>query len=125
MVRVTNDDGFWPDRDCLSERLEGWALIDCAKKWVGRIQFPDLPVEIGQCYPGKVKTGSSVVMIDPEVMSGTPCFAGTRVPARTLIDNLEAGDSLDVFLEDFPTVTRQQAVTFLDEASERLLAQLV
>jgi uncharacterized protein (DUF433 family) len=62
----------------------------------------------------------SVVVIDPEIMSGTPCFAGTRVPARTLIDHLEAGDSLDVFLEDFPTVTREQAIAFLEEASKRM-----
>ena len=65
---------------------------------------------------------SSVVKIDPEIMSGTPCFAGTRVPARTLIDYLEGGDSLDDFLEDFPTVTREQAIALLEEASELMLA---
>ncbi len=65
---------------------------------------------------------SSVVKIDPEIMSGTPCFAGTRVPARTLIDYLEGGDTLDDFLEGFPTVTREQAIAFLEEASERMLA---
>jgi uncharacterized protein (DUF433 family) len=64
----------------------------------------------------------AIVTIDPEVMSGTPCFAGTRVPARTLIDYLEEGDSLDDFLEDFPTVSREQAIAFLEEASERMLA---
>ena len=64
---------------------------------------------------------SSAVKIDPEIMSGTPCFAGTRVPARTLIDYIEGGDSLDDFLEDFPTVTRKQAVAFLEEASKRML----
>jgi uncharacterized protein (DUF433 family) len=63
----------------------------------------------------------SVVKIDPEIMSGTPCFAGTRVPARTLIDYLEAGDSLDDFLEDFPTVSREQAIALLEEASEVLI----
>jgi uncharacterized protein (DUF433 family) len=65
---------------------------------------------------------SAVVKIDPEIMRGTPGFAGTRVPARTLIDYLEGGDSLDDFLEDFPTVSRSQAVAFLEEASERMLA---
>jgi len=65
---------------------------------------------------------SRVVVIDPEIMSGEPCFAGTRVPVRTLIDYLEGGDSLDVFLEDFPTVSRKQAVALLEEASELLLA---
>lgn len=64
----------------------------------------------------------AIVVVDPEIMSGTPCFAGTRVPARTLIDYLETGDSLDDFLEDFPTVSRDQAVAFLEEASERMLA---
>ena len=64
---------------------------------------------------------TSVVKIDPEIMSGTPCFAGTRVPARTLIDYIEGGDSLDDFLEDFPTVSRKKAIAFLEEASERML----
>ncbi len=65
----------------------------------------------------------NVVLVDPEIMSGTPCFAGTRVPARTLIDDyIEGGDSLDDFLEDFPTVTRKQAIAFIEEASERMLA---
>ena len=63
---------------------------------------------------------STVVKIDPEIMSGTPCFAGTRVPARTLIDYLEGGDSLEDFLEDFPTVSRTQAVALLEEASALL-----
>ena len=68
---------------------------------------------------GGMKT-NSVVQVDPEIMSGTPCFAGTRVPARTLIDYLEGGDSLEDFLEDFPTVSRTQAVALLEEASELL-----
>jgi uncharacterized protein (DUF433 family) len=63
----------------------------------------------------------SVVEMDPEIMSGTPCFAGTRVPARTLIDYLEGGHTLDDFLEDFPTVSRKQAIAFLEEASKRML----
>ena len=63
---------------------------------------------------------NSVVQVDPEIMNGTPCFAGTRVPARTLIDYLEGGDTLDEFLEDFPTVSREKAVALLEEASERL-----
>jgi len=67
----------------------------------------------------------SVVSIDPEIMSGTPVFSETRVPVRTLLDHLEAGDSLDVFLEDFPSVSRDQAVAFLEEASEKLVASVV
>lgn len=50
----------------------------------------------------------SVIVRSPEVLSGTPVFAGTRVPAKTLIDYLENGDSLEIFLEDFPSVTRKQ-----------------
>jgi uncharacterized protein (DUF433 family) len=64
----------------------------------------------------------AIVTVDPEIMSGTPCFSGTRVPARTLMDYLEAGDSLDDFLEDFPTVSRERAIAFLEEATERMLA---
>ena len=62
------------------------------------------------------------ILCSPEVMSGTPVFRGTRVPIQTLMDHLEAGDSLDVFLADFPTVTREQAVAVLEMAKEALLA---
>jgi uncharacterized protein (DUF433 family) len=65
---------------------------------------------------------SSVVKIDPEIMSGAPCFAGTRVPIQNLIDYLEGGDSIDDFLEGFPTVSREQVVAFLEEAKDRVLA---
>ena len=58
---------------------------------------------------------TSVVKIDLEIMSGAPCFAGTRVPIQNLIDYLQGGDSIDVFLEDFPTVTRDQVISFLKE----------
>lgn len=64
----------------------------------------------------------SVVSIDPEIMSGTPCFRGTRVPVQTLFDYLEAGDPLDEFLDGFPTVTREQAVAFLEQAKELAIA---
>jgi uncharacterized protein (DUF433 family) len=67
----------------------------------------------------------SVVKIDPEIMSGAPCFAGTRVPIQHLIDYLEGGDSIDEFLEDFPSVSRQQVISFLEEAKARVLARAV
>lgn len=51
----------------------------------------------------------SVIVVDPEIMSGAPCFAGTRVPAQTLFDYLDGGHPLADFLEDFPTVTAGQA----------------
>ena len=63
-----------------------------------------------------------LVRIDPEIMSGAPCFAGTRVPFRTLFDHLIAGDPLDVFLDDFPTVSRQQAVAALEAGYDAGLA---
>jgi uncharacterized protein (DUF433 family) len=53
---------------------------------------------------------------DPDVLGGTPVFVGTRVPFQTLLDYLEAGDPLDEFLEDFPTVSREQAIASLEAA---------
>jgi uncharacterized protein (DUF433 family) len=61
---------------------------------------------------------------DPEIMGGTPVFVGTRVPFQTLLDYLEAGDPLDEFLEDFPSVTRVQAIAVLEAAKESLLARV-
>jgi uncharacterized protein (DUF433 family) len=58
---------------------------------------------------------SAVVHVDPEILGGTPCFAGTRVPVRSLFDHLKLGYSLDEFLEQFPTVKKSQAQTLLDE----------
>jgi len=65
-------------------------------------------------------TLSSVVETNPEILSGTPVFIGTRVPVQTLIDYLEAGDSLDDFLQDFPTVSREQAIAALELARNAL-----
>ncbi len=62
-----------------------------------------------------------VVYRDPEVMGGTPVFRGTRVPVQTLLDYLEAGDSIDEFLEGFPSVTREQVICFLEEAKDKLV----
>ena len=55
-----------------------------------------------------------VVSRNPDVMGGTPVFAGTRVPVQTLLDYLEAGDSIDEFLEGFPSVTREQVIVFMN-----------
>lgn len=60
---------------------------------------------------------------DPEIMGGTPVFVGTRVPAQTLLDYLEGGDSLDEFLEDFPSVMREQAVAALELGNSLLIAK--
>ena len=63
-----------------------------------------------------------IVWVDPDRMSGTPCFKGTRVPIQALIDHLEGSSTLDDFLDGFPSVTRLQAVQFLELAKENLLA---
>lgn len=65
---------------------------------------------------------SPVVHSDPDILGGTPVFVGTRVPMRTLLDYLEAGDSLDVFLDHFPSVSREQAIAALELAKEMLTA---
>jgi uncharacterized protein (DUF433 family) len=59
----------------------------------------------------------------PDILSGTPVFAGTRVPVQTLIDYLEGGETIDDFLEGFPTVTRDQVIAFFEEAKTRMLAK--
>jgi len=66
-----------------------------------------------------------VVHSDPEIMGGTPVFVGTRVPVQSLFDYLEAGDSLEEFLEAFPTVSREQAVAALEIAREAVTAVAV
>ena len=66
---------------------------------------------------------SPVVHSDPAILGGTPVFVGTRVPFQTLLDYLEAGDPLGEFLEDFPTVSREQAVEALEQAKQALLAR--
>lgn len=65
----------------------------------------------------------TLISCDPEILSGTPVFAGTRVPARTLFDYLEEGHNLDEFLDDFPTVTRQQARAVLGLFRHTLLEE--
>ena len=64
---------------------------------------------------------TSVVHSDPEIMGGTPVFVGTRVPAQSLFDYLEGGDTLDEFLRQFPTATREQAVAALEQARDSVL----
>ena len=63
-----------------------------------------------------------IVVSDPEIMSGTPCFAGTRVPVKTLMDYIEGGDTINEFLDDFPTVSREMTIAFLEEAKNLMLA---
>ena len=62
-----------------------------------------------------------IITTSPDVMGGTPVFANTRVPVQTLLDYLKAGESIDDFVEGFPTVTREQVVAFLEEAEEQIV----
>jgi uncharacterized protein (DUF433 family) len=80
--------------------------------------------------PGSAWTGlrdnqsmAQAIVRDPEIMHGTPVFRGTRVPAQTLFDYIEGGETLEDFLEGFPTVSRQLAVQALEEAKHLLLAR--
>jgi uncharacterized protein (DUF433 family) len=68
---------------------------------------------------------SPIISVSPEIMSGTPVFAGTRVPVQTLIDYLKAGETIDDFLDGFPTVTREQVIALLEEAGKQLVVGLV
>jgi uncharacterized protein (DUF433 family) len=65
-----------------------------------------------------------VISSDPEIMGGTPTFVGTRVPVQTLLDYLEAGDSIDEFIAGFPSVSRDQVIEFLEQAKDRLVASV-
>jgi uncharacterized protein (DUF433 family) len=64
---------------------------------------------------------SPIISTSPEIMGGTPVFTGTRVPAQTLLDYLKAGESIDDFLDGFPTVTREQVIALLDEAGKQVI----
>ena len=70
-----------------------------------------------------MSTQALPIQSDADIMGGTPVFAGTRVPVQTFVEYLEAGDALDEFLVDFPSVTREQAIAVLELAKELLLAR--
>jgi uncharacterized protein (DUF433 family) len=65
---------------------------------------------------------SRVVSQDPEILGGEPVFAGTRVPVKSLFDHLEAGDSIEEFLEGFPSVKREQVIALLEEARQHAVS---
>ena len=62
-----------------------------------------------------------VICRDPEIMGGTPVFCGTRVPVQTLLEHLETGETIDAFLDGFPSVSREQVIAFLEQAKDRLV----
>ena len=67
---------------------------------------------------------NEVIVKDPDILGGTPVFRGTRVPFQALLDYLEGGETLDEFLDDFPTVTREAAISALERATSLLVGQL-
>lgn len=68
-------------------------------------------------------TSTSDIVIDPQIQGGVPVFAGTRVPVKTLFDWLEGGETLDAFLDDFPSVSRVQAIAVLEQARAALVPE--
>ena len=67
---------------------------------------------------------SLIISASPEIMGGTPVFAGTRVPVQTLLDYLKAGESIDDFLDGFPTVAREQVIALREEAGKQLVSMV-
>ena len=67
---------------------------------------------------------SLIISASPEIMGGTPVFVGTRVPVQTLLDYLKAGESIDDFLDGFPTVSREQVIALLEEAGKQLVGMV-
>jgi uncharacterized protein (DUF433 family) len=88
------------------------------------LQPPYTPGMQAKSQGNRTLVPHSAIVIDPEIMNGIPCFRGTRVPFKNLIDYLEGGHPLDEFLRQFPTVTRELAVQSLEEAKDSLVAHI-
>ena len=80
-------------------------------------------IRVLQVFENSMATTQLPIHSDPEIMGGTPVFVGTRVPAQILLDYLEGGDSIDEFLDSFPSVTREQAVVALELGNSLLVAK--
>ena len=87
------------------------------------VRFSPIASEMLCAHIKRMKT--RLITSDPDILDSTPVFAGTRVPIKNLTDCLEAGDSIDLFLEDFPSVSRAQVIAFLEEARTQLVAAAV
>jgi uncharacterized protein (DUF433 family) len=74
-------------------------------------------------YP-RIMDPKQIVHSDPEILGGTPVFVGTRVPVQALLDYLEGGDTIEEFLDNYPGVSREQAIAFLEEAGRALVAKI-
>jgi len=126
--------GSWPDK---IERPPSSPIGEMRDPFAGTLDFPSvshhaaillnealrLPEnERMELASRLLAQESSVISAEPGVMSGAPVFKGTRVLAQTLIEYLEAGDSIDDFLEGFPSVSREQVIAFLEETKARVIA---
>ena len=80
-------------------------------------------LDSAECRVQSDSVRKKIISSTPDVMGGTAVFAGTRVPVQTLMDYIEGGESIDDFLEGFPTVKRAQVIAFLEEAKKRMLAE--
>jgi len=85
------------------------------------VELPSSSIPQSRCRIGGVATLDAVVHSDPEILGGTPVFRGTRVPLKNLVDYLAAGDTLDEFLDHFPSVKREQAMAVLEIAAKAVL----
>ncbi len=109
----------------LSLTVVPFGIIDTLSAILGR----DLPAKLRSRNAILALTdifmtsSESVIAKDPEIMHGTPVFRGTRVPVKALFDSLEAGETLEEFLQGFPSVTREMAIAALDEARALLSAK--
>ena len=80
-------------------------------------------LDSAECRVQSDSVRKKIISSTPDVMGGAAVFAGTRVPVQTLMDYIEGGESIDDFLEGFPTVKRAQVIAFLEEAKKRMLAE--
>ena len=78
-----------------------------------------------RCAASSELMKAALIISNPEILDGTPVFAGTRVPVKNLTDCLEAGDSIAVFLDDFPSVSRDQVVVFLEAARIQAVSSML
>jgi uncharacterized protein (DUF433 family) len=111
------------DRSCYAAELRGirsWLQLLRADRYALDTP-PKFGVLLSTARRPLMRTEQLPIHSDPEIMGGTPVFVGTRVPVQTLLEYLEAGDPLDEFLDDFPSVTRDQAVAVLELAKTMLL----
>jgi uncharacterized protein (DUF433 family) len=103
-------------------------MENVAMTQVDQLAYPTKPLTPDDLAGDLIQSGHplfGIVWVNRERMSGTPCFAGTRVPVKSLFEHIEAGDSLETFLDDFPGVNREQAIAALELSRSRLLDDLV